>query len=297
MTLYDYMIFTQSIFGRITSGMVKDRAKSELQNKLLKARIFVPVEAFYSFILFVATAVFSVITIMGFAFISVLAGGIYATSIGIALGMGFVAALIGGSIVYIFPTFMGMKTKTSVETGLPFALSFMAIMASSGLPPRKIFEAVARLETTSKLGLGGEGTLIYRDLEILGSDLVTALKDASKRKVSPLFSGVCEGLVTTIHSGANLSSYLEAESKSFMTLRSGTIKSYINALVMISEVYLSILVVFPLILIVMLVVMTSIGGGDIGGTNPETIIPVLVYLMIPAAGAMVMFWLDSVSPG
>ncbi|MEK0325499.1 MAG: hypothetical protein QQN63_07325, partial [Nitrosopumilus sp.] len=105
--------------------MVKDRAKSELQNKLLKARIFVPVEAFYSFILFVATAVFSVITIMGFAFISVLAGGIYATSIGIALGMGFVAALIGGSIVYIFPTFMGMKTKTSVETGLPFALSFM----------------------------------------------------------------------------------------------------------------------------------------------------------------------------
>lgn len=295
--MYDYMILTQSVFGKITAGMVKDRARSELQNRLLKARMFVPVEAFYSFIFFVATAVFSVISIMGFAFMTVLAGGIYLTSIGIALGIGFVGALLSGSIVYMYPTFRGTKTKTSVETGLPFALSFMAIMASSGLPPRKIFEAVARLETRSKLGLGGEGTLLYRDLEILGSDLVTALKDASNRKISPLFSTVLEGLITTIHSGANLSTYLEAESKSFMVLRAGTIKSYISALIMISEVYLSTLVVFPLILIIMLVVMTSIGGGNLGGTNPETIIPVLVYLMIPAAGLMVMFWLDSVSPG
>ncbi|MBI2649437.1 MAG: hypothetical protein HYW93_07290 [Thaumarchaeota archaeon] len=82
-----------------------------------------------------------------------------------------------------------------------------------------------------------------------------------------------------------------------MRLRRSILKEFVDVLVMVSEMYMGLMVAFPLILIVMLVVMSSIGGGSIGGSGPETIVPLVIYGMVPGAGAVILLMLDSLSPG
>ncbi|MFQ6134554.1 MAG: type II secretion system F family protein [Nitrososphaerales archaeon] len=172
----------------------------------------------------------------------------------------------------------------------------MGILSSAGVPPKRIFKTVALLEQEREVGLGGEGQIIYRDMELLGEDIISVLRDVAVRKISPIFSGVLEGIISTIKSGGALTGYLEEEARSLMRMRRSIIKEFIDMLVMISEIYMSVLVAFPLIMIVMLVVMSSIGGGDIAGTSPDTIVPMIIYVLVPGAGLSVLLMLDSMSP-
>ncbi|MBI4258212.1 MAG: hypothetical protein HY619_04580 [Thaumarchaeota archaeon] len=73
-------------------------------------------------------------------------------------------------------------------------------------------------------------------------------------------------------------------------------KEFLDTMTMISEMYMALMVAFPLIMIVMLVVMSSIGGGSIGGSSPETLVPLIIYGMIPGAGLAVLLMIDAMTP-
>ncbi len=265
-----------------------------LESTLERAGLLIPAEAYVSLMILLSLIIMSAAALNAFILTSVFTGN---TVFSIVMGLivGFVAVLMVFALLYLYPSTVAAKKKRAIEEGLPFTLSFMSILSSAGVSPRRMFKTIAFLEQERQSGLGGEGHLIYRDMEILGEDMVSVLRESARRKVSPLFSGVLEGLISTIKSGGTLAGYLTEEARSLMRLRRSIMKELIDTLVIISEIYMAALVAFPLIMIVMLVVMSSIGGGDIGGSSPNTIVPLIIYLLVPGAGLGLLLMLDTTS--
>jgi len=290
--ILEFAIFAQRLFGEHIAGFAKRQV--ELQKDLGKAGLFLNIEAYVSLMI-----LFSIITLFGttlnvFVAIYVLTGSV-ATAAVVGIGLGTAGAGITFATFYIYPRTIAGKKRRAIEESLPFTLSFMGILSAAGVPPKRIFKTLALLEQEKGVGLGGEAQVIYRDMELLGEDIISVLRDVARRRISSIFSGVLEGMISAIKSGGSLTNYLEEESRGLMRLRRSIMREFIDTLVMISEVYMSVLVAFPLIMIVMLVVMSSIGGG-IGGVSPGMIVPLIIYGLVPGAGIAVLIMLDAMMP-
>ncbi len=260
-----------------------------------RAGLLLPVEAYVSMMLLLTLITFSAVALNAFVLTYVITGYLYGSII-VGVGLGGPVAGVAFAALYMYPSIVAGKRKRAIEEGLPFTLSFMSILSSAGVPPKQMFRTVALLEQEREVGLGGEGQIIYRDMELLGEDIISVLRAVAERNISPIFSGVLEGIISTIKSGGALTDYLEGEARSLMRMRRSIMKEFIDMLVMISEIYMSVLVAFPLIMIVMLVVMSSIGGGDISGVSTGTIVPMIIYVLVPGAGVSLILMLDSISP-
>jgi flagellar protein FlaJ len=242
----------------------------------------------------VSSIVFVTIIANGFLIFFTLTGSLLYSAV-MGVGIGLLGTTVVFGILYAYPSFLGSKKTRSIEESLPYTLSFMSVLATAGVPPRRIFANLATLEQEGKVGLGGEAMTMYRDMEFMGDDTITVLRRVADRRYSPLFSEALEGIISTIRSGGDFARFLQEEAKSLMRLRRSIMKEFLDSLVMISELYISLMVAFPLILIVMLVVMSSIAGGNVGSISPDLLVPLIIYVMIPGAGTVLLLMLDSVS--
>jgi flagellar protein FlaJ len=65
---------------------------------------------------------------------------------------------------------------------------------------------------------------------------------------------------------------------------------------MLSEFYVTMLIVGPLLFIIMLSVMAMLGGSDFGILNPTLILHLITYIAIPTGSLIFLIILDAVSP-
>jgi len=77
-----------------------------------------------------------------------------------------------------------------------------------------------------------------------------------------------------------------------MDLRRVAAKQMIESLAAFADIYVTMLVVFPLLIIVMFSVMALIGGG-IGGLSVTTMMALVTYGIVPLSAAVVLVMLDS----
>jgi len=264
-----------------------------LQESLAKAGLYLPADAYTSFMLTVAGIIGAFVALNVFLLAFALSKSLLLSAI-VAVPTFVVSGTFGIAFTYVYPSIASRKKRRAIEEGLPYTVSFMGILSSSGVPPERIMRSLALLEKAD-VGLGGESTVMYRDMELMGGDLITVLNAESKKNLSPLLSGIMDGFVSTIRAGGSLGAYFQEEAKALMRLRRSILKEFVDVLVTISEMYMGLMVAFPLILIVMLVVLSSIGGGTVGGIGPETLVPIVVYGIIPLAGTIILLFLDAVS--
>ena len=89
-----------------------------------------------------------------------------------------------------------------------------------------------------------------------------------------------------------MKSYLLDATHTIMDLRRVAAKQLIESLGVFAEVYVTLLIVFPLLLIVMFSVMTLIGGG-LGGFSVTMMMSLITYLIIPICGFAIVVMLDN----
>ena len=77
-----------------------------------------------------------------------------------------------------------------------------------------------------------------------------------------------------------------------MDLRRVAAKQLVEGLAAFAEIYVTLMVVFPLLIIVMFSVMGLIGGG-LGGFSVTMMMMFVTYLIIPICGFAVIVMLDS----
>lgn len=195
---------------------------------------------------------------------------------------------------YAYPLYRADKLKRGLEDELLFTTGYMAILTTAGVSPEKIFYSLSNLSEILTVSI--EAKNIVRDVGLFGLDIISALEESSKRTSSERFREMLQGLISTIHSGGNLSAYLREKSRQYMKLKRISLRKFSDTLSILSEFYVALIVTGPLLLIIMLAVMEMMGGGFLGMLSSNLLLSLLTYIGIPLGSIMFLIILDAVSP-
>jgi flagellar protein FlaJ len=271
---------------------------ASLKASLAKASMRINFEVYIGLILFSSILAGTLTFIISFGLL-IFTSSIYSTSLitpfVIALMMALISGLLAFGISYIYPLTVASARGSKIDANLPIISNFMAVLASSGMPPEGVFYSLARVGKEFKIDK--EAKDIVRDISLRGKDLNTALKSASESSPSRRFTSLIDGFVTTSTMGGDLASYLRSESDKFKRDRMLKMKRFLDSLGVIAEAYIAFMVAAPLMLIVMLSVMSFIGGDiGIGNIDPAVLLNILTFVFMPAGVAIMLFMVDAITP-
>jgi len=273
-----------SVFSKF-AGLEKDLAKASLR---MAFRVYVGLMMFTSLVAGVGVFAVSYLLFI-LANFQVLNPLLFPALLGMLIG-----ALSMG-IFFLYPSFAARSRAGKIEANLPTIANFMSVLASSGMPTESIFRSLARVG--DEFGISKEVESIIRDIQLLGLDLHIALKKAADRSPSRGFAKLLDGIVTTIHMGGDLTVYLREEAEKYKRERMLAVKHFIDNLGIIAEAYIAFMVAGPLMLIIMLSVMSFIGGGiTIGSLDPMDLLNLLTFLFLPAGVGMMILLVDATNP-
>ncbi|HID18798.1 TPA: hypothetical protein EYP27_04590 [Candidatus Bathyarchaeota archaeon] len=287
--------FSYGLVGWTARGLAPHL--KDMERSLERAGLKIALPAYISFMLFSALLASG----LGFILSIILARLMFAlpfslASIILGISVGVLGFGVTFSITYFLPSLTASRKRNEIEANLPFTISFMSILSSAGLPPGRIFRALAVLEERGQVGIGGEAKTILRDLEVFGIDLSTAIKSAAIRSPSRILAGILEGMLAVIHTGGDLAKFFEEEARSLMGMRRATMREFVDTLLMLAEIYMSMFIAFPLILLLLLAIMSFMGGGVIGGMTPEMMIMLIIYVIVPVFGIIYIVMLSLMTP-
>jgi archaeal flagellar protein FlaJ len=264
-----------------------------MEDNLSKAAVKITFQAYMGLMVFSTLLA----TIMGF----VLSLLIFSARLPFAPAFIFsiIAAMITGisafGFCYVYPVLAISSKVRKIDSNLPLTANFMAVLASSGMPPERIFRSLANVG--DEFGVGEEMRRAIADTELMGLDLNDSLRRASLRSASRKFGAMLDGIVTTSHMGGDLASFLRDESEKAKKLRVTSMKSFLDSLAGMAEVYVSFMIALPLVLVVMLSVMSFLGGGSmLAGMDPQTVLLLMTFIVTPAGVGIMLLMVDSMTP-
>ncbi len=260
---------------------------------LRRSGIRISFKAYVSFALCMSLLVSVSVMIFIPTILIVILGLPFLSSLLFGLGGSLFAGGVTMTLFYVYPIYRADNFKRKLEDGLPFTAGHMAILAGAGVPPDRIFRSLAQLD--APLAVSDEAKNVVRDVELFGFDILSALESASDRTPSARFKQLLEGFIATVHSGGGLAKYLRDRSRQYMKLKRIALRRFSDALAILAEFYVTMLVAGPLILVVMLAVMAMLGGGT-GLLDPRLLLHVLTYLGIPMGSVAFLIILDALSP-
>ncbi len=229
---------------------------------------------------------------------SVLLFFVFNVPLGSVLLFGVGSALFSWALAvigfYLYPVYRADKHKRELDDELPFTMGYMAILASAGVSPEKIFYSISALNVP--LAASSEARDVIKNINLFGLDVISALEKASSRTPSEKLRDMIEGIISTIHTGGNLGAFLREKFKTAMKLRRVSLKKYSDSLAVLSEVYVALLLTGPLLLVIMLSVMSVLGGGGLGIFSSDLLLSLLTYIGIPVCAVIFLIILDSTSP-
>ena len=216
---------------------------------------------------------------------------------------GGMRTLIIGLFVFVVPfgTFRHFKGTAErekalrgarLEKFLPYAASYTAAMAAANATPMRIFKSLAANEDIYG-EIAYDSAMIYRDISLLGMDLITAIKLAVNRAASQWATEFFQGMVGTLSSGGNLKLYFLNRAEHYMRENRTRLLIFLETLGLMAESYVVVAVAMPLFLIVMLVIMFWVSGA--GSQISEGFVYGIVLGMLPAIHIAYSFlvWLMS----
>jgi flagellar protein FlaJ len=176
------------------------------------------------------------------------------------------------------PSSRAKSRGKNIDTKITYAMNFISTLASAEVTVDVIF---AELSKQSIYGeIQKEAQWINRDIELLGKDVLTAIRDGATRTPSVKFQDFLQGVVTTTLSGGQLKPYFLMKSEQFARLATLDSKKNQETLGMLAESFVTVVVAMPLFLIVMMSLMALVGktaGSSI------LLLDMIVYVMIPVS--------------
>lgn len=167
--------------------------------------------------------------------------------------------------------------KRNIEKRISYAMSFISAMSSANVNVDVIFKELSRQSIYGEIQR--EAQWITRDIELMGKDVLSALKDAATRSPSPKWQDFLQGVITTSASGGQLKPYFLMKTDQFNKDRRIQEKTLMETLGMLAETFVTVVVAAPLFLIVMMSLMATVNSAS--GGFILLMLYVIVLVMIP----------------
>lgn len=257
-----------------------------LEIKLRHAQSKFTVHSYLSICCFMTLITFIVSMLFFSFFVTILIPSIF-FSYTLAIIISLVAS--GGIflLVYEYPGIKAKNIQVKIDRSLPFAVNYMATVASSGIHPVEIFKMLGL-----KGGIiGMEAERIYRDVKMLGMDVNSALTKAASRTPSVRWSELLWGTISVIVAGSDLGDYLAGKSREFMGQYRRMLNEYSSRVNFYTEIYITAIIVGTLFFIVLSAIMSPLAGESI-----LLIQTFLVFFFIPLISLGFIILLRGMSP-
>lgn len=167
-----------------------------------------------------------------------------------------------GAGFYFYPASEASSAQKKISQELPFATIHMAAIAGSDIAPLKIFKIISGSKEYQTIGV--EIRKIIAQVDLYGYDLVTSLNNVAKRTPNKNLGELFSGLATNISTGGSLKNYLEKKAENFLLDYKLERQKYADLAGTFMDVYISILIAAPLVLMMMFIVMNVSGLGLAG---------------------------------
>lgn len=204
------------------------------------------------------------------------------------VGMPMATFLLVFGGMYIYPSQKANRRKKSIDENLPFALNHLGAIATSGIPPKSMFELLNTFEEYG--GISTEAGEISRRVNVFGEDLTTALREVAKKSPSEDWSEVLYGIVSTVETGGELESYIQEKADEALFDYNMQRQREIEKLSTYASFYTAILIAAPVFLVVVLAVMNLLGG-TIGGFPIRDLMWMGVHVVIPFINGLFVIFL------
>lgn len=275
------------LFGPRASG---SKQLPKIEEQLRKAQMPIRGDAYiaHSMLMGLATAAISLLLMI--MLIPVLVAGLGLSPAAYVFIVLFppLFGYIGFVALISTPASNAKKRSKDIALRLPYAVNYIAAMASAGVLPAEIFRSLARQHIYGDVAK--ESSMIFKDLHVHGRDIITALRRAIDRSPSVKFQELLQGAITTITSGGDLTGYFRQKASRYQWENRVEQKAFIETMGLMAETYVTAAVAGPLFLIVIVAIMALMSGGD------ASQLQMIVYLLLPVINVGFMFGLKSMIP-
>ncbi len=197
-------------------------------------------------------------------------------------------------LLYVYPMQRAKSRAKSIENNLPFAITHMSAISSSGIPPEFMFSLIGGFKEYGEIS--EEANMIVKNIRTFGSSSIAAMKNVASQTPSKELKEILMGISSTIETGGNLTSYLrEMSDKALFDYRIKREK-YIKTLSTYADIYTALLVAAPLFLLSTMAIM-SIIGGDIMGLSTSQIVTLMTWLLLPVMNTAFLTFIHITYPG
>ena len=287
--------FAWRTFGGFVQAHYKEN--QDLEDNLLKAHIKLRPEEYLANA-WLNTTIAAVGSVVG-AFLVLLLLILVKASITLIIAGFLIVAVVPGLLAYAayfgVPVLyrgkagaLAKKRGKQVDKRITGSMSFISAMASADVPVDVIFKELSKQPVYGEVAK--EAEWITRDTELLGVDILTAIRNAAGRSPSNKFQDFLQGVVTTSTSGGQLKPYFLMKAEQFEKEDRLEMRKRMETLGMLAESFVTVVVAFPLFLVVIMAIMALISKTQSGFVL--TLLYVVVGLMIPISqfGFIFVIW-------
>ena len=284
MPLNNYQKMCYRRFGAVAENTATDRLKENLE----KAHIEMRAGAYLACVWFntiLAAVVSTAIYVNLILFIRM--------DLGLILLLGLMPVMFAIIAYFYYINMPARKAKVrrkKIDLHLPYALNFISAMSSAGITPTEIFRSLSKQDIYGEIK--EESLWIYRDVSILGKDIISALRANIERTPSLKLKEFLQGAVVTVQSGGALKPYFMAKADQYMRENRLVQKQLIESLGIMAECYVTTAVAGVLLVIVIIPLMMIISKS---GSDQLVIMYVFSFLIIPLIHVAFAFILSSMS--
>lgn len=179
-----------------------------------------------------------------------------------ALFMLVVTSIVPVSIGLVYLQLPASKAKArgkNIDRHLPYVANFINTMSVAGISPSEIFGTLAGIELYGEVQK--EAKKITTEIELMGVDAISALKNAIVISPSRKFKDFLQGIVEVLQSGSALAPYFERCVDHYMFDDLNERKKNLESLAIMAESFVTTVIAFPLFLVIILSIMGLTSGG------------------------------------
>ncbi|MCK4364750.1 MAG: type II secretion system F family protein [Thermoplasmatales archaeon] len=270
MPLNNYQKMCYRWFGRSAENVVTDKMKMSLE----RAHITIRPGAYVSY-MWVSTILAAIVsTVIYLTLIIFLSVGILTSF------MLLIIPALGTLITYLYfksmPSSRAKSRGKKIDLHLPYALNFISAMSSAGITPTEVFKSLSKQRIYGEIR--EEALWIYRDVGLLGRDIISAIKANIERTPSEKFKEFLQGAVVTVQSGGALKPYFMAKADQYTRENRVVQKQLIESLGIMAEAYVTAAVAGVLLIIIIIPLLMIISSA---GAEQLTFMYVFVAIVIP----------------
>lgn len=270
-----YSKFCYRILGRRMDERMKDVALAE---RLRRANLAVSPGQYQSMVIITGLI----------ALFASLAASLLVFVVVLGLESGLLISLVITSMatamaLVILPSSVSMRIsnrKAKIDRELPFSLSELSILASTGLSPIQVIRKAAN-RAENKTMMNEYREIIYK-IDVEGKDIITALGETAKESPSDSFRETLWDLSNMIHQGGDLDEYLRIKADEIMQLKRDLQHEFIEKLASLSDVYNSLVLVGVLFIAIAAFLIDALGS-SFDGVDANTLLLLLTYMIVPLA--------------